>query len=197
MKMMNPLSLAAVISSLFLAACTAPSNTLTFNPTAPTASTAFNTGNQKAIVSVVTKDERRQAEISAYTHEGQLHKLSSSPDVTALFQQIIQQDLNAKGFRLSNTQANTNLLVTVKEFYAKVDEGTIRHKITSRIQLEIHVQGAKGNYTKNMGSSRVDEGALGVNNQDIQKSLDATLKEVVKALYNDQEIANAIRQYAN
>lgn len=197
MKMIKTLSLATVIGSLFLAACTAPGNTLTFNPTAPTASTAFNTANQKAIISVVTKDERRQPEISAYTREGQLHKLSSSPNVTDLFQQIIQQDFNAKGFRLSNNGANTNILVTVKEFYAKVEEGTIRHKITSRIQLEIHVQGVKGNYTKNMGSSRVDEGAFGVNNQDIQQSLDATLKEVVNALYNDQDIANAIRRYAN
>ncbi|MCK3657775.1 hypothetical protein A4G18_03385 [Pasteurellaceae bacterium Pebbles2] len=186
------------VATALLAGCAGkPSNTLSFNPQAPTATAAFNTLNQKAIVNVVTKDGRQQPEISAYTVDGSLFKLSSSPDVAQLFQQIVSQDLNSKGFRLANNGANTNVLVTVKEFYAKVDEGNIRHKISSKVQLEVHVQGVKGNFTKNIGSSRVDEGALGVNNDDIQKSLTAALKDVVSALYKDQEIAGAINQYAN
>ncbi|WP_439243698.1 YajG family lipoprotein [Lonepinella sp. BR2474] len=187
---------AFALGALLLAGCSStPSNTLTFNPQSPTATTAFNTQNQKAIVNVVSKDGRSQTEVSSYTLNSALFKLYSSPAVEKLFQQVVQQDLNAKGFRLATNGVNTNVLVTVKEFYAKVEEGNIRHKITSRVQLEVHVQGIKGNFTKNFGASRIDEGALGVNNNDIQKSLDATLKDVVSALYKDTEIAGAISRY--
>ncbi|MDH2925632.1 YajG family lipoprotein [Lonepinella koalarum] len=199
MKLMQKLSFGACLASaILLAGCSSmPSNTLTFNPQSPTATTAFNTQNQKAIVNVVSKDGRSQSEVSSYTLNSALFKLYSSPAVEKLFQQVVQQDLNAKGFRLADSGVNTNVLVTVKEFYAKVEEGNIRHKITSKIQLEIHVQGIQGNFTKNFGASRIDEGALGVNNNDIQKSLDATLTDVVSALYKDTEIAGAISRYVN
>ncbi|MGQ0286547.1 YajG family lipoprotein [Pasteurellaceae bacterium 22721_9_1] len=199
MKLRKPFSLVALVaSSVLLAACAdKPSNTLHFSPASPTATVAFNTMNQKAIVNVVTKDERAQPEISSYTSSGSLLKLSASPEVAKLFQQVVQQDLNAKGFRLASAEANTQLLVRVKEFYAQVDEGNLRHKISSRVQLEIHVQGVKGNFTKNIGASRVDEGVLGVNNLDIQKSLTLTLQDVVRGLHKDREIADAIYRYSN
>lgn len=198
MKRTYKFSLIALMATALLTGCaTKPSNNLTFNPQSPTATAHFNTQNQKAIVNVITKDARQQPQISAYNINGNLHKLFSTPSVEQLFQQVIQQDLNAKGFRLESAGANVQVFVNVNEFYAKVEEGNIRHKITSKIQLQIQVQSTKGNFTKNLGSSRVDEGALGVNNEDIRKSLDAVLKDVVASLYNDNEITNAIGQLAN
>ena len=188
---------AVVVSSLLLAACSSTSNTLVFNPQAPTSSVSFNTNNQKAIVSVVTKDGRAQPEISSFVRDGQIQKLQASPSVEQLFQQVMQQNLNAKGFRLANNGANTNVLVTVKDFFAKVDQGNLRYEINSRIQLEVHVQGAKGNFTKNLGSTRTQKGAFNANNDEIKTVLDANLKDVISTIYQDQEITNAINQYAN
>lgn len=182
-------------ATLFLAACQAPSNTLTFTPQAPTAS--FNTQNQNAIVSVFTKDERAQSEISSYVRKSENLKLYAAPHVDQLFQQVFQQDLNSKGFRLTNANANTNVFVSVKEFYAKVDQGDLRHNINARIQLQIHVQGLRGTFTKNLGATRTQEGAFNAGNDDIKKVLDLALKDVVSAVYADQEIANAIRQGVN
>ncbi|MDO4627381.1 MAG: YajG family lipoprotein [Pasteurellaceae bacterium] len=185
-------------TTLLLSACSSmPSNTLNFSVPLPM-NTTFNTANQKATVDVVTKDGRAQSEVSAYTYNGTNLKLAAKPEVVNLFQQIMQQNLNSKGFHLGTANnATANVLVIVKEFYAKVEEGNLRHKITSRAQLEIHVQGAKGNFTKELGSNRTDEGAFGVDNQDVQKALTAVLKEVTSALYQDQEIGNAISQYSN
>ena len=147
---------------------------------------------------MTTRDVRSQSEISSYVRDGQLFKLSASPDVTALFQQIVQQDLNSKGFRVGVPSAsNTNLIVNVKDFYAKVDQGNLRYKIDAKIQVEINVQGAKGNFSKNIGSTRTTEGAFNANNDEIQNVLTATFNEVVKAIYADQEISSAIRQYSN
>ena len=141
---------------------------------------------------------RSQPEISSYVRDGQLFKLSASPDVTALFQQIVQQDLNSKGFRVGTPSAsNTNVIVNVKDFYAKVDQGNLRYKIDAKIQVEINVQGAKGNFSKNIGSTRTTEGAFNANNDEIQNVLTATFNEVVKAIYADQEISSAILQYSN
>ncbi|PVX42710.1 putative lipoprotein [Pasteurella langaaensis DSM 22999] len=188
---------ALLASSMVLAACSSTSNTLTFNPQAPTAATVFNTNNQKAIVSVVTKDDRGQPEISNYVRDGQIQKLYASPDVSQLFQQVMQQNLNAKGFRLATNGANTNVLISVKNFFAKVDQGNLRYEINSKIQLTVHVQGAKGNFTKNLGATRTQKGAFNANNDEIKNVLDANLKEVITAIYQDQEITNAINQYSN
>ena len=180
---------------LLLSACTTPNSTLHFTPSSPITGASFNTMNQQAIVSVITQDMRIKPEVSSYTSNGSLVKLSASPKLEQLFQQVMLQDLNAKGFRLANQGANAQVMVSIKEFYAKAEEGNLRYKLSSRIQLEVHVRGSKGNFTKNIGASRVDEGALGVTNKKIQKSLDLTLKEVISSLYQDREIAEAINRY--
>ena len=196
MKFFNN-TLLIIVATLFIAACqSTPSHTLTFTP--PASNAIFNTANQAAVVNVATRDARSQSEISSYVRDGQLFKLSASPDVTALFQQIVQQDLNSKGFRVGAPSAsNTNVIVSVKDFYAKVDQGNLRYKIDAKIQVEINVQGAKGNFSKNIGSTRTTEGAFNANNDEIQNVLTATFNEVVKAIYADQEISSAIRQYSN
>ena len=195
MKFFNN-TLPTIVATLFIAACqSTPSHTLTFTP--PASNAIFNTANQAAVVNVTTRDARSQSEISSYVRDGQLFKLSASPDVTALFQQIVQQDLNSKGFRVGAPSAsNTNVIVNVKDFYAKVDQGNLRYKIDAKIQVEINVQGAKGNFSKNIGS-RTTEGAFNANNDEIQNVLTATFNEVVKAIYADQEISSAILQYSN
>ena len=196
MKFFNN-TLPIIVATLFIAACqSTPSHTLTFTP--PASNAIFNNANQAAVVNVTTRDARSQSEISSYVRDGQLFKLSASPDVTALFQQIVQQDLNSKGFRVGAPSAsNTNVIVNVKDFYAKVDQGNLRYKIDAKIQVEINVQGAKGNFSKNIGSTRTTEGAFNANNDEIQNVLTATFNEVVKAIYADQEISSAIRQYSN
>ena len=196
MKFFNN-TLLIIVATLFIAACqSTPSHTLTFTP--PASNAIFNTANQAAVVNVTTRDVRSQSEISSYVRDGQLFKLSASSDVTALFQQIVQQDLNSKGFRVGTPSAsNTNVIVNVKDFYAKVDQGNLRYKIDAKIQVEINVQGAKGNFSKNIGSTRTTEGAFNANNDEIQNVLTATFNEVVKAIYADQEISSAILQYSN
>lgn len=196
MKLFNKI-LTILAAGTFLSACnTTPSHTLTFSAPAP--NVTFNVNNQNAVVNVATRDMRSQPEVSSYVRDGNLFKLTASPEVTALFQQIMQQDLNSKGVRLGTPNAsNTNVIVNVNEFYAKVDQGNLRYKITARVRVDINVQGAKGNFTKNIGATRTTEGAFNANNDEIQNVLDATFKDAVASLYADQEVVSAIRQYSN
>lgn len=183
-------------ATLFLTACQTPSNTLTFTPQPPTAT--FNTQNQNVIVSVFTKDERSQPEVSSYVRQNGMFKLSAVPTVEQLFQQIYQQDLNSKGFRLGQgNNSNAHLFVNVKEFYAKVEQGDLRYNINARIQLQVHVQTVRGTFTKNLGTTRSQEGAFNAGNSEIKKVLDLAFKDIVSAIYADQEITNAIRQNIN
>ncbi len=85
-KTLSAVSIAA--ATLFLAGCQAQSNTLTFTPPAPNATMNIN---QNAIVYVTTKDSRTTQDIASYTKRGELIKLNSSPSVTQLFQQVMQQ----------------------------------------------------------------------------------------------------------
>ena len=196
MKLFNKI-LTLLATGAFLTACqTAPSNTLTFTAPAPTAT--FNVSSQNAVVNVAARDMRSQPEVSSYVRDGSLFKLTASPDVVALFKQVVQQDLNSKGVRLGAPNAsNTNVMVNIKEFYAKVDQGNLRYKISARVQLDINVQGARGNFTKNIGATRTTEGAFNANNDEIQKVLDAAFKDTVASIYADQEVVSAIRQYSN
>ncbi|MDY4595376.1 MAG: YajG family lipoprotein [[Pasteurella] aerogenes] len=188
---------ATMAAATLLAACQSqPSNTLYFTP-APTTG-KFNTANQNIVLNVSTRDNRAQPEISSYVYHEQLLKLNSAPQVTQLFDQIVKQDLNAKGFRVGTpSSSNTNVIVNVNDFYAKVESGNLRHKINAAIQLDIQVQGAKGQYTKKIAATRMQEGAFSANNGDIHKVLNQTLAEVTQAIYQDQEIPAAIHQYSN
>ncbi len=193
------LSAAALIAgAILLSACQSqPSSTLRFTPPAPT--TQFNAANQNAVLNIATRDARTQPEISSYVIDGNVFKLFAEPTVTQLFDQVIKQDLNAKGFRIAATpaQSNSNVLVDVTNFYAKVEQGNLRYKIDSSIQLNVQVQGAKGQFTKKIGGTRTQEGALSAKNDEIQKVLNQTFSEVVQAIYRDQEIAAAINKFSN
>ncbi|TCP93224.1 putative lipoprotein [Cricetibacter osteomyelitidis] len=197
LKSFKTLSVASIIAgSLALTACQTPSNTLSFSVPSPTLS-QFNLANQSNVVlNVVTKDERSKPEVSSYVRSNQIQTLSASPEPVRLFQQIFQQDFNSKGFRLGTPSAsNTNVLINIKHFYAQVDEGNLRYKVSSKIQLEVHIQGSKGNFTKNIGGTKTYEGAFAASNENIQNVLNDNLKEVAEMIYKDQELADAIRRY--
>ena len=184
-----------LLSSALLSGCQSESNTLRFAPVAPQASMNIN---QSAVVYVTTRDMRQAPEISSYVADGKLVKLSATPSVTELFQQVAQQDLVSKGFRIGMANnSNAAVTVDVQEFFAKVNQGNLRYDIDSKIQLAIDVQGMKGQFSKNINATRNYSGAFSARNAEIQKVLGETLNEVVQSIYKDQEITQAITQYAN
>ncbi|MFU2080460.1 YajG family lipoprotein [Avibacterium endocarditidis] len=193
------LSLITLFSTTFLlSACqTPPSNTLHFSPSSPVVQ--FNAANQQAVLNILTRDVRQHKEISSYVYDGKIFKLMAQPEVIQLFDQVIKQDLNAKGFKIAQTpaQSNTNVILSITHFYADVDQGNLRYKITSNVQVNVQVQGAKGQFSKNIGSTQSQEGAFTAKNENIQNVLGRTFEEVVQRIYQDQEIANAINRYAN
>lgn len=198
LKITKSLTIATLFSAtMVLTACqSTTSNVLTFTPPVP--KVQFNLANQtQAQLNVVARDLRPQPEISSYVTNEQIIKLTSSPSVTQLFQQIVQQDLNSKGFRITTpAQANTNVIINIKQFYANVEQGNLRYKIDSKIQLEIQVQGKAGQFNKNMTASRTQQGAFSAKNEEIQKVLNDTLTEISNNIYQDQEISQAIQRYS-
>lgn len=193
------LSALALLSTALLTACQSqPSNTLTFTPSSPIMQ-QFNAANQRAVLNVVTRDVRQAPEVASYVRNDKIFKLTAQPSVTQLFDQVIKQDLNAKGFHIAATpaQSNTNLIVNITQFFADVEQGNLRYKITAKVQVNVQVQGAKGQFSKNIGSTRTQEGAFNADNANIQKVLGQALEETIQSLYKDQEIANAINRYTN
>lgn len=184
-----------LLSGVLLTGCQSEPNTLSFTPATPQATMNVN---QSAVVFVSTRDMRQAPEISSYVADGKVVKLSASPSVTELFQQVEQQNLISKGFRISMANnSNAAVTVDVQEFIAKVNQGNLRYDIDSKIQLAIHVQGRRGQFTKNINATRSHSGAFSARNAEIQKVLGETFNEVVQSIYKDQEITNAINQYAN
>lgn len=180
----------AFLGISLLTACQNQPNTIVFTTPAPTAS--FNTQNQTAAVNVATYDLRSSAEVARYTSAGNVQKLTAVPDIRQLFQQAMQQNLNSKGFAVVSANGNVNLIINIKKFFANVEQGNLRHKIASEIALEVQIQGAKGNFTKNFNATRSYEGAFGANNSDIRDVLSQTYSEMVQSIYNDNELSQAI-----
>ena len=184
-----------LLSGVLLTGCQSEPNTLSFTPATPQATMNVN---QSAVVFVSTRDMRQAPEISSYVADGKVVKLSASPSVTELFQQVEQQNLISKGFRIGMANnSNAAVTVDVQEFIAKVNQGNLRYDIDIKIQLAIHVQGRRGQFTKNINATRSHSGAFSARNAEIQKVLGETFNEVVQSIYKDQEITNAINQYAN
>lgn len=184
-----------LLSGVLLTGCQSEPNTLSFTPATPQATMNVN---QSAVVFVSTRDMRQAPEISSYVADGKVVKLSATPSVTELFQQVEQQNLISKGFRIGMpNNSNAAVTVDVQEFFAKVNQGNLRYDIDSKIQLAIHVQGRRGQFTKNIKATRNHSGAFSARNAEIQKVLGETFNEVVQSIYKDQEITNAINQFAN
>ena len=180
--------------TLLLAGCQTPSNNLTFTPPAPTASMNIY---QTVIVNVNAVDSRQRIEIADYVRSGELIKLTASPTLTELFQQVMQQNLISKGFRISQVRnANSRVTVDIKEFYTQVDQGNLRYHLTTKIKVNVSVQGVKGQYNKTFNASDSQSGVFNAGNDEIQKVQTRTFNEIVKNIYQDQEIATAINQYA-
>ncbi|QLB13724.1 putative lipoprotein [Bisgaardia hudsonensis] len=199
MKFKKYLSLTILtMSVIFTTGCyNQPSSTINFTPTSPTLKSQII--NQKAILNVIINDLRSSAEIAKYTKETNIIKLSANPAVDILFNQIIKEDLNAKGFQITNnpTLANINIIANITDFYANIGQGNLRHNIKSKIQLEIKAQSSKGEFTKQFMSTNTKEGILTANNEDIQKILSQTLLDITQSINNDQSISNAINKYTN
>ncbi|WGE32978.1 YajG family lipoprotein [Actinobacillus genomosp. 1] len=188
------LLIATTLATAVLTGCQSQSNVLNFTTPSPTAT--FNTNNQTAAVSVLTQDLRTSREVASYTKNGQVTRLTSSPEVGLMFQQAVQQDLNAKGFQLVQGAANANVIVNVRKFFATVEQGNLLYKVNAEVGVEIAVKGPKGNFSKNFNATRGYEGAaVTTDNDDIKKVLGQAYDDVVKAIYNDNEISNAIHQF--
>ena len=120
MKLTNKIILiVSIFGSAVLAGCQTQSNTLTFSVPAPTA--VFNTNNQAALVNVMTQDLRQSAEVANYTSSGNIIRLNAVPQVSHLFQQAMQQNLNSKGFTVVQGAGNANVSVKIKRFFANVE----------------------------------------------------------------------------
>lgn len=184
------LSLTTLFASALLMGCQSQSNTLTFTTPSPTA--MFNTNNQTALVNVATRDLRASAEVANYTHSGQVYRLNAVPDVSQLFQQAMQQNLNSKGFAVVQGAGNANVTVNVKTFFADVEQGNLRHKINAKVNVEVAVQGTRGNFSKHFSTARSTEGAFSADNSAIQKALGEAYHDAIQSIYNDNEIGNAI-----
>lgn len=181
------------LASAVLSGCQSQSNTLTFNTPSPTA--MFDTNNQTALVNVMTQDQRPSAEVASYTSSGNVTRLNAVPAVAQMFQQAMQQNLNNKGFSVVQGAGNANVMVNIKKFFANVEQGNLRHKITANVNVEVAVQGAKGSFNKNFNTSRSYEGAFGADNDNIQKVLQEAYQDSIQSIYNDNEIGNAIHQF--
>lgn len=184
---------AAIMSSALLAGCQTQPNTLTFTTPAPTS--MFDTNNQSALVNVQTRDLRSSAEIASYTTSGKVHRLTAVPDVAHMFQQAMQQNLNSKGFTVVQGAGNANVVVNVKKFFADVQQGNLRYKISANVNVEVAIQGSRGNFSKNFETARSYEGAFGANNSEIQKVLGEAYTDAIMKIYHDNEIGNAIHQF--
>lgn len=61
----------------------------------------------------------------------------------------------------------------------------------------VYVQGPRGQYNKTFNATRSQSGAFNASNDEIQKVLGETFKDIVNNIYQDQEVTNAINQYTN
>lgn len=182
-----------LFGSAVLTGCQSQSNTITF--VTPAASANFNIQNQTIMVNVMTQDLRPSAEVSRYVVAGNTQNLTAVPEVSLLLQQAMQQNLNSKGFTVVQGAGNANVMVNIRRFFADVEQGNLRYKVTANIGLEVQVQGARGNFTKNFNTSRSYEGAFAADNDKIRNVLNQAYTEIIQSIYNDNELSQAIHQY--
>lgn len=194
MKLNKNTFFSLMLGSLILTACQSqPVNTLTF--TTPTPATTASPSNQPILVNVIAQDLRSANEVSSYTKNSELVRLTAQPTVAQMFQQVMWQHFNSKGLGVTQGVGNANAQIKIRKFFANVDAGNLRHNINAEVAVEVAIQASRGSFVKTFNASRGQEGVFGVSHNDIQKVLALAYEDVVQAIYNDNEITQAIQQY--
>lgn len=143
--------------------------------------------------SIDVQDLRSDYVLARFTHNRIHRTLESSKPLSQVVMQSVQEKLTNQGIQVNSMASNTDLRININDFNANVMQSPLKSTVSSTAKITVHIKGQYSELNKVFSASNQQEYALNVSDDKITQLLNQTLADVVTQFYNDQEIANAIR----
>ncbi|MCX2958060.1 MAG: YajG family lipoprotein, partial [Serratia symbiotica] len=130
---------------------------------------------QGVTVSINGTDQRQDQALATVNRNGQLVTLRPTRDLRFLLQEVLEKQMNARGYMIGNTGA-VDLQIVVNNLYADVSEGNLRYNITTKADISVIAQAKNGNkQVKNYRSTYNVQGAFTATNEKITSAVNSIL----------------------
>ncbi|MDR5609437.1 MULTISPECIES: YajG family lipoprotein [unclassified Arsenophonus] len=184
----------ALLISLSLIGCVAPSNTLSIEPniTLPTQDPTI----RAVSINITSIDKRSSTALAEVNRNAALAVLKPSRDLRYLLQEALEKQMIARGYTVS-APANINLQIALNKLYADVQEGSLRHNITVDVAISVVAMASNGSTgTRTYTRSYNEQGPLDASNEKIASALNKALTDIIADMANDPETSQFIKQNA-
>jgi len=181
-----------VLAALMLAGCATSTTTLNVTPkvTLPQADPSL----RPATISINGADQRTDQALAKVNRDGQLVVLTPSRDLRFLLQEVLEKQMGARGYMIG-PDGDVDLQIVVNNLYADVQQGNLRHNITTKADISIIAQAKNGNkQVKNYRSTYNVEGAFTATNDKITSAVNTVLSDVIADMAQDVSVSSFIKQ---
>ncbi|CAA2929720.1 hypothetical protein ARSQ2_00825 [Arsenophonus endosymbiont of Bemisia tabaci Q2] len=130
----------ALLISLSLIGCVAPSNTLSIEPniTLPTQDPTI----RAVSINITSIDKRSSTALAEINRNAALAVLKPSRDLRYFLQEALEKQMIGRGYTVS-APANINLQIALNKLYADLQEGRLRHNITVDVAISVVAMASK------------------------------------------------------
>ncbi|HGJ5873245.1 MULTISPECIES: YajG family lipoprotein [Arsenophonus] len=184
----------ALLISLALMGCVAPSNTLSIAPniTLP----AQDPTIRAVSINITSLDKRSSTALAEVNRNASLAVLKPSRDLRYLLQEALEKQMIARGYTIS-APANINLQIVLNKLYADVQEGSLRHNITVDVAISVVAMASNGSTsTRTYTRSYNEQGPLDASNEKIASAINKALSDIIADMANDPETSQFIKRNA-
>ena len=145
-------------------------------------------------ISINGADRRQHVALAKVNRDGKLMVLTASRDLRFLLQEVLEKQMVARGYMIASNGAAA-LQILVNNLYSDVEQGDLRHNITSKADISIIAQAKNGNkFTKNYRASYNVQGAFTATNGKIADSVNSVLSDVISDMAQDTDVSGFIKQ---
>lgn len=184
----------ALLISLSLIGCVAPSNTLSIEPniSLPTQDPTI----RAVSINITSIDKRSSTALAEVNRNAALAVLKPSRDLRYLLQEALEKQMIARGYTVS-APANINLQIALNKLDADVQEGSLRHNITVDVAMSVVAMASNGSTsTRTYTRSYNAQGPLDASNEKIASAINKALTDIIADMANDPATSQFIKQNA-
>ncbi|MFS1537546.1 MAG: YajG family lipoprotein [Candidatus Phlomobacter fragariae] len=182
----------ALLISLSLIGCVAPSNTLSIDPniTLP----AQDPTIRAISINITSIDKRSSTALAKVNRNAALTILKPSRDLRYLLQEALEKQMIARGYTV-NAPANVNLQIVLNKLYTNVQEGSLRHNLTVDVAISVVAMASNGSISTRIYTRTYNEqGPLDASNEKIANAINKALTDIIADMANDHETSQFIKQ---
>lgn len=183
-----------VFALLLLAGCQSQNNVISVEPKVKLP--IQDLGIRAATITINGVDQRNSQVLADLNRDGKLVQLRPSRDLRFLFQEILEKQMTARGFKISSP-ADANIQIAINQLNANVQEGSLRHNITVKAEITVLAKVQNGStQSKTYRTSYNVQGPFGASNEKITTAINTALSDIISEMAQDPSISNFIKQNA-